>query len=56
MDDMRIRPCDRRQNTGMPRVPFKDSNRVMVRECRRKTPDRRIGNIEAESLSVAVFW
>ena len=56
MDDMRTQPGDRRQNKDMPRVPFKDSNRVTIKECRRKTPDRRIGNIEAEWLSDAVFW
>jgi hypothetical protein len=28
----------------------------IIEECRRKTPDRRIGTIEAEWLSDAVFW
>ena len=56
MDDKRTRVADRRQNKEMPRFPFRDSNGVVVKECRRKNPDRRIGNIEAEWLSDAVFW
>ena len=55
MDDKRTRLDDRRQNKRMPRVPFKDSNGVMVTKCRRKTPDRRTGNIEAEWISDAVY-
>jgi hypothetical protein len=56
MDDQRTRQGDRRQNKNMPEVPFKDSNGVTIWECRRKTPDRRIGNIEAEKRSDALFW
>lgn len=56
MDDKRTRRGDRRQKINMPRVPFKDSNGVTIKECRRKIPDRRIGNIEAEWLSDALYW
>jgi len=55
-DDMRTRHRGRRQNKTMPRVPFRDSTGVIIRECRRKTPDRRIGNIVVEWLSDAVHW
>ena len=51
MSDQRTRRSDRRQNTGKARFPFKDSNGATIRECRRKNPDRRIGNIEAEMNS-----
>ena len=56
MGDKRTELGDRRQNSGVPRVPFKDSNGATIKECRRKIPDRRIGNIEAERLSGALFW
>jgi hypothetical protein len=56
VDDKRTQLCDRRQNKDISRSPFKDSNGVTIKECRRKLPDRRIGNIEAERLSVALFW
>jgi hypothetical protein len=41
---------DRRYQEDMLRVPFKDSHGVMIKECRRKIPERRIGNIQAEWL------
>lgn len=56
MDDQRTRLGDRRQNKDKPRIPFKDDTGTTIWECRRKTPDRRTGNIEAELLSNAVFW
>ena len=56
MDDKRTQLGDRRQNKDMPGVPFKDSNGATIKECRRKIPDRRIGNIKAERLSDALFW
>lgn len=56
MDDLRTRHCDRRQNEEMPITPFKDSKGVLVWECRRKTPDRRTGDIETEWLSEAIHW
>jgi hypothetical protein len=55
MRDKRVQIDDRRQGETMPRVPFKDSNGVTVRECRRKTPDRRIGNIQAEWIDEIVL-
>ena len=39
---------ERRQVKGMPRVPFKDSHGVTIKDCRRKIPDRRKNNIQAE--------
>ena len=39
---------ERRQDKDMPRVPFKDSHGATIKGCRRKIPDRRIGNIQAE--------
>ena len=56
MDDKRTQLRDRRQNKDMPNFPFKDSNGLIIMECRRKTPDRRIGKIEAELLSESLFW
>ena len=41
---------ERRQDKEMLRVPFKDSYGATIKGCRRKTPDRRIGNIQAEWL------
>ena len=45
---------DRRQDMGIPRIPFKDSTGATIRECRRRTPDRRIGNIHAEWIDEVV--
>ena len=56
MDDKRTLLGDRRQNKDIPRVPFKGSNGATLWECRRKIPDRRIGDIEAERLDGFVFW
>jgi len=39
---------DRRRGTNMPAVPFRDSNGLTIHEDRRKTPDRRLNNIQAE--------
>lgn len=39
---------DRRQNENMPGVPFKDSNGATIKKCRRKIPDRRSGNLQAD--------
>ena len=41
---------ERRQDKDMSRVPFKDSHGATIKGCRRKIPDRRIGNIQAEWL------
>ena len=53
--DKRVRSEDRRQNEVMPRVPFKDSNGATIKECRRKIPDRRIGNIQVEWIDEDVI-
>jgi hypothetical protein len=44
----RFRLGDRRLDMAMPKIPFKDSNGATVKECRRKIPDRRLGNIQVE--------
>ncbi len=56
MDDKRTQLGDRRQSKDMPSVPFKDSNGATITECRRRIPDRRIGNIGAELHCDALFW
>jgi hypothetical protein len=56
MDDKRTRIGDRRQLKDMSGVPFKDSNGKIIRECRRKTPDRRTGNIHREWISDYETW
>jgi len=39
---------DRRRGKPMPRVPFKDSDGVTIKESRRKIPDRRAGKIQVD--------
>ena len=39
----------------MPRVPFKDSNGKLILVCRRRIPDRRLHNIEAEWIDEIVM-
>ena len=46
---------NRRHKNDMPRVPFKDSNGATIKECRRKTPGRLIGNIQAEWIDEIVI-
>ena len=48
MTNKRFQFGDRRQNVDMPRVPFKNSNGATINECRRKIPDRRINDLQAE--------
>ena len=48
MGNKRLKLPDRRQNDAMPSFPFKDSKGVTIKECRRKIPDRRLNNIQAE--------
>jgi len=43
--EKRVRRGDRRQGKQMPRVPFRDSDGETIKESRRRTPDRRAGNI-----------
>jgi hypothetical protein len=46
---------DRRQNNDMLKVPFKDGNGTIIIECRRRIPDRRTGNIQAEWIDETVL-
>jgi hypothetical protein len=55
MKNKRFHFNDRRYNNGMPRVPFKDSNGATIKECRRKIPDRRLGNIKVEWIDEVVI-
>lgn len=55
MRNKRSQISERRQYTVMPRVPFKDSNGATIKECRRKIPDRRIGNIQVEWINEIVI-
>jgi hypothetical protein len=56
VEDKRTRIGDRRQKMDMPGVPFKDTKGVMVKQCRRKTPDRRAGSIHLEWISDYETW
>ena len=56
MDDKRMRIGDRRRIKDMPGVPFKDSDGMLIKECRRKKPDRRTGNIHVEWISDYEDW
>jgi hypothetical protein len=56
MDEKRTRIGDRRQGKDIPRAPFKDKNGTTVKECRRKSPDRRTGNIHLEWISDYETW
>ena len=55
MRTKRFQVSDRRQNHEMHKVPFKDSNGATIKESRRKTPDRRIGNIKVEWIDEIVI-
>ena len=61
MENKRFQFVDRRQNEGrrqnnvMPSFPFKDSSGATIRECRRKTPDRRIDNIQVNRIDEIVI-
>jgi hypothetical protein len=55
MRNKRFQSGDRRENEDMHQVPFKDSNGVTIRECRRKISDRRIDNIHAEWIDEVVI-
>jgi hypothetical protein len=46
--DRRVRFEDRRHGIDIPKTPLKDNYSVTIMGDRRKTPDRRINNIEAE--------
>ena len=55
MKNKRIRKDDRRQNKVIPNFPFKDSSGATIRACRRKTPERRINNIQADWIDEGVI-
>jgi hypothetical protein len=55
MKNKRFQFSDRRHNHAMPRAPFKDSNGATIKECRRKIPDRRLGNIQVEWIDEVVI-
>jgi hypothetical protein len=55
MENKRFQFGDRRENNGMPRVPFKDSNGVTIKECRRKIPERRMLNMQVEWIDEIVI-
>ena len=55
MKTMKLQPGNRRQFSGMPQLPFKDSHGVTIRVCRRRVPDRRIDRVRAERINEAMF-
>ena len=48
MPNRNLQVCDRRRAATMPAVPFRDSNGITIFEDRRKQPDRRLNDIQAE--------
>ena len=48
MENKRFQFGGRRENNAIPNFPFKDSNGVTVKECRRKTPGRRMIKIQGK--------
>ena len=44
---------DRRQNNVTLSFPTRDSNGAIMKECRRRIPDRRIANIQVEWINEA---
>ena len=55
MDDRGFLSVDRRQINNMARIPFKDSNGVIISECRRKLPYQRISNTQAKRINEVVI-
>ena len=55
MGNHRFQFGERRWNKVMPRTPFKDSDGATIKECRRKLPDRGIGDIQADWISRVVI-
>ena len=51
----RFQVRDMRHDRTMPRIPFRDSNGVTIKECRRKIPDRRLGSIQVEWIDEVVI-
>jgi hypothetical protein len=48
MLDRNFHASDRRRANSMPAVPFRDSSGLTILQDRRKLPDRRLNNIQAE--------
>jgi hypothetical protein len=54
MRNRRFQFGERRHNSEMPRVPFKDSNGATIKGCRRKIPGRRINRIQGKWIDELV--
>ena len=52
---MVLKPGNRRQFSGKPQFQFVDSNGAIIRECRRRVPDRRIDRVRAERINDVLF-
>jgi hypothetical protein len=52
MRNKRFKFSNRRRNSVMPGVPFKDSHGATINECRRKLPDRRIDGIQSAMVNI----
>ena len=50
----RFQISDKRQDREMPKIPLKDRNGVAIKECCRKTPNRRLGS-SVESIDAVVI-
>ena len=55
MGNMRFQFGDRRWKDAIPKFPFKDSNGVKVKECRRKIPGRRMIMLKGEWIDELVM-
>ena len=55
MKHKRLLFSDRRLRKDMPTAPFKDSNGVILKECRRKIPGRRMNKIQGEWVDKIVI-
>jgi hypothetical protein len=55
MDNKRLQSGDRRDNKDRPGFPFRDCNGRLIKVCRRKVPDRRLDNIQAEWIDEVVI-
>ena len=48
MHNRHCQPGDRRKDENTRAMPFRDGSGTVIREDRRKLPDRRLNNIQAE--------
>ena len=55
MENKRFQFGDRRENNAIPNFPFKDSNGVTVKKCRRKIPGRRMVKIQGKWIDELVI-